>query len=188
MKNLITFREIKIKDAKILLNWRRKKRISEFQFTDIKNSLKKQEEWIKKSYNKNNYYHWIILFKKKPIGFFNINDLDIKNKISSWAWYIGSDKHVALGGFIPPFFYNWAFKFLKINRLNIYVFKKNINVIKIHKIHGYQENKKKYFYKKNKKKIIYIKMFLLKKNWKFDKYKKYDTKFPIKNWKINLIN
>ena len=70
MKNLITFREIKIEDAKILLNWRRKKRISEFQFTDINNSLVNQKKWIKNSYNNNNYYHWMILLKKKTNWFF----------------------------------------------------------------------------------------------------------------------
>ena len=47
MKKLITFKEVKIKDSRIILNWRRKKRITEFQFTDIKESLKNQKNWIK---------------------------------------------------------------------------------------------------------------------------------------------
>ena len=188
MKNSITFREIKKDDAKILLNWRKKKRVSEFQFTDIDNSLKKQKEWIKNSYKKNNYYHWIILFKKKPIGFFNINHIDIIKKKASWAWYIGSEKHISLGGFIPPYFYNWVFSFLNLNKLDIFVFTSNFNVIKIHQIHGYKIYKDKYYIIKNKKKISYIKMYLTKKNWNFDKYKKYDTRFPIKHWKSNLIS
>jgi hypothetical protein len=28
-------------------------------------------------------------------------------------------------------------------------------------------------------------MSLLKKNWNFDKYKKYDTQFPTKHWNFN---
>ncbi len=184
MKKLITFKEVKIKDSGIILNWRRKKRITEFQFTDLKNSLKDQKNWIKSCYQKKNYYHWIILFKKKPIGFFNISNIDRKNKIASWAWYIGSDKHISIGGFIPPYFYNWVFKYLKLNKLNIYVFSNNINVIKIHKLHGYKTSKKKFFIIKNNKKLSYIKMSLLKKNWNFDKYKKYDTQFPTKHWDI----
>jgi RimJ/RimL family protein N-acetyltransferase len=187
MKNSITFRQIKISDAKILLRWRKKKRISKFQFTDIQNSLINQKKWIKNSYNKNNYYHWIVLFKKKPIGFFNINHIDIIKKKASWAWYIGSEKYISLGGFIPPYFYNWVFNSLNIKKLDIYVFANNTNVIKIHKIHGYIAYKKKYFILKNKKKISYIKMYLLKKNWKFDTHKKYDINFPINLWKTNLI-
>ena len=186
MQNSITFREIKKDDARILLNWRRKKRISEFQFTDIHNSLKKQEKWVKDSYKKNNYYHWIILFRKKPIGFFNINHIDIAKKKASWAWYIGIEKYISLGGFIPPYFYNWAFNCLNLNKLDIFVFTNNTNVIQIHKIHGYKTYKTKYFITKNKKRISYIKMYLTKKNCKFNKYKKYDTKFPVNHWKTNI--
>ena len=36
-KNLIEFREIKISDASKILKWRRKDRITNFQFTDIEN-------------------------------------------------------------------------------------------------------------------------------------------------------
>ena len=52
MKKLITFKEVEIKDSIIILNWRKKKRITEFQFTDIKNSLKDQKNWIKSSKKK----------------------------------------------------------------------------------------------------------------------------------------
>ena len=179
---LISFREIKITDAALILKWRRKKRITSFQFTDISNSINKQKIWIKNSYHKKDYYHWIILFKKKLIGFFNISKIDKKNKQTSWGWYIGSNKHLAIGGFIPPFFYNWVFKNLKINKLNICVFANNKNIIKINEIHGYKALKKKYSKMKNGKKISYIKMILKKKNWNFDKYKKYVTNFPTKNW------
>ena len=44
---LISFREIKINDAELILKWRRKKRITNFQFTDIKNSVKSQKACIK---------------------------------------------------------------------------------------------------------------------------------------------
>ena len=63
--NQIQFKEIKISDAKKILNWRRKDRITNFQFTDIKDSIKLQKKWILDSYKKKNYYHWMILYKKK---------------------------------------------------------------------------------------------------------------------------
>ena len=179
---LISFREVKITDAALILRWRRKKRITNFQFTDISNSIKKQQNWIRNCSKRKDYYHWIILFKKKPIGFFNINQIDIKNKQTTWEWYIGSDKHLAIGGFVPPFFYNWVFKNLKINKINSSVFSENTNVIKIHQMHGHKILKKKFFKIKNGKKISYVKMILKKKNWNFDRYKKYVTNFPTKNW------
>ena len=50
--NQIQFKEIKISDAKKILNWRRKDRITNFQFTDIKDSIKLQKKWILDSYKK----------------------------------------------------------------------------------------------------------------------------------------
>jgi RimJ/RimL family protein N-acetyltransferase len=182
--NQIQFREIKISDAKKILKWRRKKRVTNFQFTDIHNSLKLQKKWILDSYNKKNYYHWLIMYKKKIIGFFSINKINLKKGETTWSWYIGSDNHLPLGGFIPPFFYNWVFNKFKINKINAFVFENNVNVIKIHKFHGYKTLKKKYTIIKNDKKIKYIKMFLSKKNWNFNKYSKYVTDFPIDKWKV----
>ena len=75
----IKFKELIISDAKLVLKWRRKKRISQYLFSNISSSLKMQKKWILESYNKKNYYHWLILFKKKPIGFICINNLNLKN-------------------------------------------------------------------------------------------------------------
>jgi len=181
----IKFREIKISDAKTILNWRRKPRITNYQFTDIKNSLGLQKKWILDSFKKKNYYHWIILYKKKPVGFFSINNLDLKKLETTWSWYIGHEKYLALGGYIPPFFYNWSFQKLKIKKINAYVFLDNSNVIKIHKFHGYKTLKKIYVIKKSNKKIKYIKMILYKSKWNFNKYRKYVTEFPTLKWKKN---
>ena len=63
--NQIQFKEITISDAKKILNWRRKDRITNFQFTDIKDCIKLQKKWILDSYKKKNYYHWLIKYKKK---------------------------------------------------------------------------------------------------------------------------
>ena len=148
MNNHINFREIKTSNAKKILIWRRKERITNFQFTDIKNSLKLQKKWILDSYKKKNYYHWLISYKKKLIGFISINDLDFKKSETTWSWYIGEDKYSALGGYIPLFFYNWVFGKLKINKIYANVFIDNYNVIKIHELHGYKTLKKVYVRKK----------------------------------------
>jgi RimJ/RimL family protein N-acetyltransferase len=177
----IKFKEISLSDAKIILKWRRKKRISDYQYTNISSSLKLQKEWILESYKKKDYYHWLILFKKKPIGFICIKDLDLKKKETDWAFYIGSEDHLTLGSFLPPFFYNWVFKKFKINRINSFVFESNNNVIKIHKYHGYKVLKK-FTIIKNKKKIKCIKMILLKKSWDTNKYSNYLSDFPILKW------
>jgi RimJ/RimL family protein N-acetyltransferase len=182
----VSFKEIKISDAKKILVWRKKKKISKYQYTDISSSLNLQKKWIKDSYNKKNYYHWLIKYKKKPIGFICINDLDLKKKETDWAYYIGSDNHVFLGALLPPFFYNWAFKKFRINKINSFVFSDNTNIIKIHKYHGYKLIKK-FIITKNDKKINCVKMVLKKKDWNFDKFSNYISKFPtVKRKQLNF--
>ena len=85
-KNLIEFREIKISDASKILKWRRKDRITNFQFTDIENSITLQKKWISDSYKKKEYYHRMVNFKNKPIGFISINSIDLKKSETTWSW------------------------------------------------------------------------------------------------------
>lgn len=185
INNQITFREIKISDAKKILNWRRKDRITNFQFTDIENSIELQKKWILDSYKKKNYYHWLVIYKLKPIGFISINGIDLERLETTWSWYIGEEKYFALGGYIPPYFYNWVFNRFKINRIYANVFENNHNVIQIHKLHGYKALKKVYIQKKNNKDIKYIKMVLSKTKWKLKSYKKYVADFPVLKWAYN---
>ena len=72
-----------------------------------------------------------------------------------------------------------------MNKIYANVFKNNYNVIQIHKLHGYKALKKVYIRKKNDRDIKYIKMVLSKKKWDFKKYAKYNSDFPILNWKKN---
>lgn len=186
--NKIKFRNLKITDSKLILTWRRKKRISKNQYTNISNSLVSQKKWLINSFNNKNFYHWLILFKNKPIGYICIKDLDLKKKETDWGYYIGSDEHLFLGAFIPPYFYNWVFKELKINIINSYVFLDNKKVIKLHHYHKYLIEKK-FNVIKNNKEIKCIKMTLKKKNWEFKKYLNFIAKFPLnknKNFKINF--
>ena len=65
--------------------------------SDIRISQKNQELWIKKSYERKDYYHWIVQNKDEDVGFISIRDLDLVNKTSSWGFYIGEDSALGLG-------------------------------------------------------------------------------------------
>ncbi len=182
MSKLISFRELTLRDAKLTLNWRRKNRITKFQFTDIKNSITNQKKWINNSFRKKNYYHWIIKYKKIPIGLISINDINLKNRSTTWGYYIGSEKYLTLGAIIPPYFYNWAFKNYKINKIYAYVLSNNRNVIKLHKFHNYKILKQKIFIKKGKKRLLVKKLLLGKYKWDFKKYHNCIANFPTKKW------
>ena len=65
---MVNFREIEIDDAKKILDWRRSERVSKFMKTDLPNDLDAQKNWIENSFNKPNYYHWIIQNDEKDSG------------------------------------------------------------------------------------------------------------------------
>ena len=183
MSKLINFRELSLKDAELTLNWRIKHRITKFQFTDIKRSIPNQKKWINNSFKRKDYYHWIINYKKIPIGLISINDLNLKNKSTTWGYYIGSEKYLTLGAVIPAYFYNWVFKNFRINKIYAFVISNNLNVIKLHKFHNYKILKQKIFIKKNKKILLLKKLLLSKYKWDFKSYQKCIANFPINKWK-----
>ena len=57
---MISFREVLLEDIKRILNWRTSERVAKFMVSDVLYNLKNQKEWFLKSFNKPNYYHWII--------------------------------------------------------------------------------------------------------------------------------
>ena len=65
---MFSFREVILKDCKLILNWRVKDRVANFLKTDIEYNITKQKKWIKETYLNLKYYHWIILYNNIPIG------------------------------------------------------------------------------------------------------------------------
>ena len=182
----LNFREITISDAQLLLSWRTTKRISQFMGSEIDNDINKQEQWIQNSYNKNNYYHWIIQSSDLPIGAICVKDIDLLSEQSSWGFYIGNEEYLGSGGFVPPYFYNWIFDTKKISFIKAYVFSELTKVIKIHQMHNYKltPNEDEVI-TKNSKRILIKAMSLKSSDWYKLKYNKFRTDFPTLHWKHN---
>lgn len=180
---MITFREVNISDAEKILKWRTSRKVTTFMNTDIENDLNAQEQWIKESYNKSHYYHWIIQYKNHPIGLINISDYSIKTNSTSWGFYIGDDNFNGLGAFIPPHLYNFLFHNLNVNTINAEVFYNNTSVIGLHLLHNYSFNPERdHVIVKNKKQILLVGMTLHKKDWLSSKLSRNNYHFPTEHW------
>lgn len=180
---MISFREINIDDADLILKWRMSARVTKFMSTDISNNLELQKEWLTGSYNKPDYYHWIIEINNNPVGTIYISDYSEKDSTTSWGFYIGEEDAVGLGAFIPPHFYNFLFKELEINTINAEVFYNNTNAIGLHLLHGYKfqpQNDK--VISKNNKDVLLISMRLSKEDWNFKRFAKNLANFPTHHW------
>lgn len=180
---MISFREVNIDDADIILRWRTSNSVTKFMNTDIEYDLEAQKNWLLSSYKKQNYYHWIIENDDKPVGLINLADYSLTDATASWGFYIGEENLNGLGAFIPPYFYNFLFGKLSIERINVEVFYNNTNVIGLHLLHGYKFTPDMdRVIIKNKKDILLVSMTLDKTNWNFKRFSKSVAIFPILNW------
>lgn len=181
--NLISFREVNVDDAGMILSWRMSSRVTKFMNTDVIHDLETQRNWLLSSYKKSHYYHWIIESDGKPIGLINISDYSFSDATTSWGFYIGDENSVGLGAFIPPYFYNFLFGELSVKRINVEIFYNNVNVIGLHLLHGYKfvPDRDRVF-SKNNKEILLIAMTLDKEHWNFKRFSKNSAKFPTDQW------
>jgi UDP-4-amino-4,6-dideoxy-N-acetyl-beta-L-altrosamine N-acetyltransferase len=181
---MISFREVNISDADRIMKWRSSPEVSNFMVTEIDKDLKKQESWIKSSYLKSNYYHWIILIDNKEVGLLNIKFLDLNEKTISWGYYIAESQFRGLGAMIPPFLYNYVFANLSIEEIRIEVFEDNLNVTAMHNLHGYVRKSEfdKIVYKNGvERKLVAFSLYA--QDWlKKEPYSNLKAEFPTKNW------
>lgn len=187
---MISFEEVALDDAKSILEWRTSSRITKFMTSDIEYNLEKQRQWIQSCYEKEDYYHWIIKIEGKPAGLINIYDYDPVGKNSSWGFYIGEDNLIGYGAFIPPKLYNFCFAQLGFKYIKAEVFYENINVIKLHQLHGYKFSPiKDRIIVKNGKEILLIGMTLSALDWNNNiKYKNQVACFPTKRWLLRPVH
>ena len=125
----------------LILKWRLTTRVSKFMTTAVRNSMTSQLKWYKSCQQKikdGTLIQGLIAWDDKPIGFVQINDIDLKNFRASWGFYIGDEKFLGVGAIIPDKIYHKAFLELGLNKLVVEVFSSNRKVLKMHKLHGYR--------------------------------------------------
>lgn len=187
---MITFRELKSSDAGQILKWRTSASVTDFMTTDLDGDLKSQEVWIRNSFSKTNYYHWIIVIDKVDVGLLSISDLNLQDGCVSWGYYIAEPDFFGLGGMIPPFLYNFVFAELPIVKIKVEVFESNHQVLMMHKLHGYvREPNLDRIIEKNGSQHKLLAMSLSSLDWLSRKaFHKLITEFPTKLWLCSPIN
>lgn len=151
--------------------------------TDIVDDIESQQKWLEACYDKSDYYHWIVQIDNKPIGLINLADYDHNQKITSWGLYIGDDESLGFGGFVPPYFYNWVFDKLNVEKIRAAVFFNNVSVINLHKLHGYSLCPElNYSISKNGREISIVVMELNKLSWNKSKFGRFQADFPTTLW------
>ena len=183
----ISFREVAIDDAKMLLDWRTSPGITKYMITDIPYDVDAQTKWIMESYNRKDYYHWIILCDNTPLGLIYIQDFDFLNSYTYFGIYKGSVQFPGIGQRSLQFLYNWLFS-SGIKNIFAEVFYDNIKAIEIYLRcgHKFMPEKDRVIYK-NGREILLVALSLSRQNWDKEKYKDSITSFPTANWKYSPV-
>lgn len=151
--------------------------------SDVAYDLEAHKNWLADCFNKKNYYHWIIQCHGNDVGLLNFVDWDQDQKTTSWGFYIGDENFLGLGGMVPPYFYNFAFDVLGVETITADVFYNNLNVIKLHLMHGYHfVPAQDHVIKKGKHEILMVRMALEQKTFKSSRFCRYKADFPLTQW------
>lgn len=141
------------------------------------------------SFCRKDYYHWIIQSGGCDVGFLNFAAYDPQQKETSWGFYLGEESARGIGGRIPPFFYNFAFDVLGVERIKVTVFNDNHSTLRLHLRQGYMPNPaENHIIQKNGKEILVMSVQLEKETFKKSKYRNFMAHFPIEKWQHkNLV-
>ena len=180
---MFTFREIETDDAQMILDWRTSNRVSKYMNTAVSHGVEDQEKWIISSRDRSDFYHWLIVFQEKPIGYISLNEYDREAQTTSWGFYIGEEAEAGLGGLVSPYFYNFCFDTLGVKKVNAEMLFFNTSVIKLHLLHGYEftPERDRLLTKKGKN-ILQIAMSLDKARFKKSKFARFQSEFPTSYW------
>jgi UDP-4-amino-4,6-dideoxy-N-acetyl-beta-L-altrosamine N-acetyltransferase len=135
---MFEFKLITEQELPQILVWRTSKFVTQYMFTDIEFSPSAQKNWFEKISEDVTSCYWVIVYQGKPIGVLNVDNIQLSNRCCTWGFYIGEESARNLGGLVPPYLYNFIFNKTPINQITAEVMGHNLQVKKLHKLHGYE--------------------------------------------------
>ena len=67
----------------MILDWRTSERVAKYLKTEVI-MVEDQEQWIISCRDRVSFYHWLIMFQEKPIGYISINKYNPIAQTASW--------------------------------------------------------------------------------------------------------
>lgn len=179
---MLTFREVEIQDASMILDWRTKPRVAAMMMSEVSSDMAPHLRWLNSVYDSRNYYHWIIQSDGRDVGLASINGMDRIKKQTSWGFYIGSDDDLGVGATVPAYVYNMLFTpEWDIEVITAEVLETNPDVLRMHKMYGYEPTPELDNYLSDGTRVVT--MELTKSKWeKSPKFKNFIAEFPTRKW------
>lgn len=169
-KGLITLRLIEgctLEQQKEIRNIRNQISVRASMYSDHLISSEEHINWIKSvTTNEKNIVFVALSYAGKVLGVVSLQNYEVKQKRSSWAFYLDEDVRGGLGAFIEFNFLDFSFIKLGLEKLNCEVIESNEPVIKLHKkFHFLEEGLRRSEVIKNHNRVGVILLGLLKEEW-----------------------
>lgn len=176
----IVLRPVMETDLEMIMNWRMQPEITKYMNTDPKLTIDIQKKWYEKIKEDENTYQWIIEVDSMPVGVTGISDIDKINERCTRGIYIAVKEKRSLDLIVDIYSTQFDFIFyqLKLNKIEVEVFKENRGVVKLNKMCGFiEEGIKRQHIKKNGKYYDMVMLGMTKEDWENKK----------KTWKYNSV-
>jgi UDP-4-amino-4,6-dideoxy-N-acetyl-beta-L-altrosamine N-acetyltransferase len=169
-KGLITIRLIEdctLEQQKEIRNIRNQISVRASMYSDHLISSEEHINWIKSvTTNEKNIVFVVLGYAEKVLGVVSLQNYEVKQKRSSWAFYLDEDVRGGLGAFIEFNFLDFSFIELGLEKLNCEVIESNEPVIKLHKkFYFLEEGLRRSEVIKNHNRVGVILLGLLKEEW-----------------------
>lgn len=135
---MITFKKLDEGDLEKVLEWRTSEHVTRYMYSDIDKDPDHQKKWYEAITKDDTQYYWVIEVKGTAVGLISINHLDRNNRKATFGYYIGDLKYTMIAGRIHPYFYNFAFFDLGLNKLYAEVMEGNEGMMKMHLHHRFE--------------------------------------------------
>lgn len=125
-------------DLSVVLSWRNAPAVRNSMFSAEELTLQQHQQWFENANNTSKFSLLIFELDSKPAGFVNIKQVS-EGKIADWSFYAAPDSKKGTGYILCKTAVDYAFKELKMEKLNGQVISFNERSIAVHKRLGFKQ-------------------------------------------------
>lgn len=131
-------RDMIIEDAEKVLNWRNRPEIADVMFTNDLIAWDDHLAWMSRALADSSARYWVVEHADRPVGVASLNDINLRHRRCSWAYYIGEPDTPGPVGLSVEFeVMAIVFDDMGFNRLISEVLASNQRVVALHENVGF---------------------------------------------------
>jgi UDP-4-amino-4,6-dideoxy-N-acetyl-beta-L-altrosamine N-acetyltransferase len=127
----------------LVRNWRNSDDIRKYMYNDYIITKTEHHNWLKKLQTEDTNKAWLIKYEKKPVGLIYLSNIDKKNRITDWGFYIADEsaRGKGVGSKSLEKLINYVFDEMDFNTMQTKVLGNNPLAIKLYEKFGFKRDK-----------------------------------------------